>query len=164
MFVSKLTVSQDTMDKNQLSKRQRGKLRYERLVNLDKSGEISKATTRNELAMMLGYPKGDKSGIAWVNNLVNRGFLTEHLVGRENGLMRKEFHITDKKPDYDFKNLKEATKRLRAEQQAKKILVEKKIEEEKATATLTITKGDMSISTTLNSHDIVNVLINILGK
>ena len=164
MFASKVIISEETKKQNQLSKRQQGKLRYERMVELDRTGKLSEASTRNEVAVMLGFPSNSKTGISWVNNQVNRGYLAETLVGYEGGKMRKEFHTTNKQPDYDFKRLKEATKRARAERKAKQIEIEKKIEEDKQSATLTITKGDMTISTTLDGRDIVNVIINILTK
>lgn len=162
MFASRLNVSEDTLKKNQLSKRQQGKLRYEKLVEYERSGEISFATTRNELAQMLGFGDGEKRGISWVNNMVNRGYISESLVGLEGGKMRKEFHLTNKKPDYDFTMVKETNKRLKAEAEAKKIAVEKKLEQEEQENNLTIKKGEMVITTRLDGRDIVNLLINIL--
>lgn len=162
MFASRLTVSEDTLKKNQLNRRQQGKLRYERLKELDQSGEISFATTRNELAQMLGYREGDKTGISWVNNLVNRGYLTEHLTGKSGGKVRKEFHLTSKEPDYDFAKVKATNKKLKAEAEAKRIAVEKKLEQEEKENNLTIKKGDMTITTKLDGRDIINLLINIL--
>ena len=162
MFASRITVSEETLKQNQLSKRERGKLRYQRLVELDKSGEISRATTRNELAVMLGYPDKDKTGISWVNNLVNRGYLTERLVGRDGTHLQKEFHITSKRPDYDFKQLKASNKKMRAEKKAKEIMVAEEIERREKEASLTITKGDITITATLEAGDIVRVITNII--
>lgn len=102
MFASKVIISEETRQKNQLNKRQQGKLRYEKLQELEQSGELSMASTRNELATMLGYPKGNKTGISWVNNMVNRGYIKETIMGTNRGKVMKEFHLTSKVPDYDF--------------------------------------------------------------
>ena len=98
MFASKVIISEETRAKNQISKRQQGKLRYQKLVEYEKSGELSYASTRNELAQMLGFPENNKTGISWVNNMVNRGYISETLHGYENGKMRKEYIYGD-----DFK-------------------------------------------------------------
>lgn len=113
MFASRITISDETKEKNQLNKRQQGRLRYKRLQEMEQSGELSMATTRGELAEMLGYPKGNKTGISWVNNMVNRGYVSETLVGLERGKMRKEFHLTSKVPDYDFSQARAAHKKVK---------------------------------------------------
>ena len=162
MWASKVSISDETMKKNQLNKRQEGKLRYEKLKELDRSGEISFASTRNELAQMLGFREGEKRGISWVNNLVNRGYLSESLVGTKGGKVQKEFHLTSKEPDYDFAKARATNKRLKAEAEAKKIAIEKKLEQEEQENNLTIKKGDMTITTRMDGRDIINLLINIL--
>lgn len=112
MFASRITISDETREKNQLNKRQQGRLRYKRLQEMEQSGELSMATTRGELAEMLGYPKGNKTGVSWVNNMVNRGYISETLVGLEGGKMRKEFHLTSKVPDYDFSQARAALRHI----------------------------------------------------
>lgn len=119
MHASNVIISEETRKKNQLNKRQQGKLRYQRLQELEQSGALSNASTRNELAEMLGYPKGSKTGISWVNNMVNRGYIKEYIMGTEKGKVMKEFHLTSKIPDYDFSQ-------ARAK---KKVVRENKVEE-----------------------------------
>lgn len=162
MLASNVIISEETRKKNQLSKRQQGRLRYEKLKEYEKSGELSNATTRNELAQMLGYPAGNKTGVSWVNNMVNRGFISEHLVGYEDGKMRKEFHLTGKVPDYEFSNLKASHQRMRAEQKAKEIAVAEELERKKDENNLTISKGDLTITATLSANDIVRIITNII--
>lgn len=164
MIASQVVVSKETRAKNQLSKRQLGKLRYERLVELDKSGELSRAKTRNEVAQMLGYEKGNKTGISWVNNLVARGYMREIPTGSVGGSMEKEFHLTSKKPDYDFKNMKAVNQKLRAERKAKAVAIAQEIEQREKESNLVITKGDLNISTTLGADDIVRVITSVLSK
>ena len=113
MLASNVIISEETRKKNQLDKRQQGKLRYQRLRELEQSGALSTASTRSELAVMLGYPKGDKTGISWVNNMVNRGYIKEYITGAERGKAMKEFHLTSKTPDYDFSQAKAKHKAMR---------------------------------------------------
>lgn len=125
MFASNVIISEETRKKNQLNKRQQGKLRYKRLQEMEQSGELSNASTRNELAQLLGYPKGDKAGISWVNNMVNRGYIKEYIAGAEKGKVMKEFHLTSKIPDYDFSQVKAKNKAVREN----KVVQENKVEE-----------------------------------
>ena len=113
MLASNVIISEETRKKNQLNKRQQGRLRYKRLQELEQSGELSNASTRNELAELLGYPKGNKTGISWVNNMVNRGYIKEYIAGTEKGKVMKEFHLTSKIPDYDFSQARAKNKQLK---------------------------------------------------
>lgn len=123
MLASNVIISEETRKKNQLNKRQQGRLRYQRLQELEQSGALSNASTRNELAEMLGYPKGSKTGISWVNNMVHRGYIKEYIAGAEKGKVMKEFHLTSKTPDYDFRQAKAKNKAIR-EKKVKEINIE----------------------------------------
>lgn len=162
MLASNVIISEETRKQNQLSKRQQGKLRYKKLQEMESSGKISMATTRAELCELLGYEKGNKAGISWVNNMVNRGFLAERLVGYEGGKMRKEFYLTNKKPDYDFVAVKQTHQKMKAEQKAKEIAVAEELEKRKDENNLTISKGDLTITATLSANDIVRIITNII--
>lgn len=102
MFASRITISEETKKQNQLSKRQQGKLRYERLAE-------------------------------------------------------------PKKPDYGFENVKKAHLKMKAEEKAKEIILKEKLEEVEKLSNLTITKGDLSISTTLGQDNIVRVITSIFN-
>ena len=88
-------------------------MRYQRLQELEQSGALSNASTRNELAQMLGFGDGEKRGISWVNNMVNRGYIKEYTAGAEKGKVMKEFHLTSKTPDYDFAQARAKNKAIR---------------------------------------------------
>lgn len=88
-----------------MTPKQRGKILFERLVELDKSGEITKATNRTELARLVGAPEGQR-GYSWVSNLVNRKHLTETIVGRDGGRYLKEYHLAKKRQTYGKRNVK----------------------------------------------------------
>lgn len=105
MFASKLTVSEDT--KNiKLTDNQRGKLRWNKLKELDESGELSFIKNREQLALACGYTSEQKnSSNVWIYGLVKKGYLTEVLTGFVNGKAEREYHLTGKEPDYDYKNV-----------------------------------------------------------
>lgn len=98
MDVNKLTISKETT--KSLSRRQLGELRYKRLKEMDNSGELSRVTSRSRLAEVMGYPRNNRTGIAWVNNMIHRGFVKETILGIEKGKEIKEFHLTSKIPNY----------------------------------------------------------------
>lgn len=62
---------------------------------------------------MLGFGDGEKRGISWVNNMVNRGYIKEYTAGAEKGKVMKEFHLTSKTPDYDFAQARAKNKAIR---------------------------------------------------
>lgn len=73
MLGSKVVVSEKTRVYKDLSPRERGKIRWERL----KEADLSTATTRKDIAVLGGHDRDDVKGSSWVNNLVNRGCLAE---------------------------------------------------------------------------------------
>ena len=98
MQVSRLTFTKETQEKmNQpLTNRQKGKLRWERLKELDEAGMLSKARIRTDVSKMLGLGDGYGAGYTWVSNLIKRGHLKETIYGTDaNGRMEFEYHIVD---------------------------------------------------------------------
>ena len=83
-----------------LTRRQAGKLRFNRLKELDDEGRLSAAKNRWDMASMVGLG-GVKAGYAWVSNLINRGHITETLLGTApNGKLEYEYHIV-REPSYN---------------------------------------------------------------
>lgn len=103
MFASKVVISEETMKKNKLNHHQEGRLHYKKLQEIDRTGEISKATTRMELARMVGFGEKERRGATWVGNMVRRGYIKEYLTGTKRGRPQFEFHLTSIEPDYDKK-------------------------------------------------------------
>lgn len=170
MFANRLIISEDTLKKNNLAPRERGRLRYQRLIELENSGKISLLTTRKELAQAVGYSPDNATGVSWVNTMINRGYLSETLRGFENGEFRKEFHTTGKVPDYDNEAAKKPRKRKN-----KTNLLPKDYEElenslpkfkEYAKNTdnrkLIIQKGDITITVELSADDIIKMINSII--
>lgn len=173
MIASSVKISEETIKQHRLSqerigklnRRQLGKLRFQKLKDLEEKGELASASTRNELATLVGFQKGDKTGVSWVNNMIARGYVAEHLVGFENGKMRKEFHLTNKEPDYDFtrrvKAMRAGLERYNRVQQTAPVVNPQPIQKQEHN--IQIEKGDLKITATLNGEDIVKVISAVLG-
>ena len=71
------------------------KLHFNKLIDLDNSGELSKATSRAKLAQMVGFTNSRK-GYTWVSNAVRRGRISETIIGKENGKNIYEYHYNNR--------------------------------------------------------------------
>lgn len=71
------------------------KLHFNKLIELDNSGELSKATSRAKLAQMVGFTNSRK-GYTWVSNAVRRGRIRETIIGKENGKNIYEYHYNNR--------------------------------------------------------------------
>ena len=181
MFASKVSISEETEKKNKMSVREKGKVLFARLQELDEDGTLSKAKTRADVARLVGYPaERAKAGYAWVSNLIRRGHVSE--VIREwtpSGKMIAEYHTTGSMPDYGYEeeNRRKAKKEkiargwaARQNEEASKQTkqwVEPPIVEppiiERATASkpirIEITRGDITIKVEMDSHEEASKLI-----
>lgn len=110
-----------------LNKRQRGKLRFEKLKEASENGGLQKAKTRADVARLVGFTSAQyKTGYSWVMNMLTRKHLIEHISGiGKNGRAEYEYTLgTD--PDYDMVNIAAArlkTPRLKEERLAGKCQV-----------------------------------------
>lgn len=103
---ARVIFSKEFLDKTkgeELTAFQKGKIYFDRLTDLDNSGELSKAHNRNEVVNLVGYTGSEGNGYSWVSNLVRRGHLTETLVSIEDGKKIFEYHLARKRPIYGKK-------------------------------------------------------------
>lgn len=170
--------------KKDLSVRERGKLLFSRLQELDNNGLLSKAKNRADVATMVGYTTEQaKAGYSWVSNLIHRGNLNEIVQEwTPSGEMVAEYHI-GKTPDYDYQETKRRkdSKKKRAEQVVREIANWQNKESSKQTkqwieppiierATISkpikieITRGDMTIKVEMDSHEEASKLITTIIK
>lgn len=86
-----------------------GKLRFEKLKELERDGKIGYAKNRYELAKMLGFTEQQKkSGYQWVSNNVRRKHIVEHISGlNKYGKMEFEYSVGTE-PDFDRKHANKA--------------------------------------------------------
>lgn len=86
------------MTKSKPSRRKLGELRYKKLKELDKNGELSMCRTRQEVADMLGIP-GAK-GKSFVSRAVYSGKLEEIIRGKDHQKPICEYHWAYKDLSY----------------------------------------------------------------
>lgn len=86
-----------------LSVRERGRLRFTRLKELDASGVLSKAKNRADVARLVGYTEEQaRKGYTWVSSLIARGHLVETIQEwTPNGRRLAEYHVSGT-PDYSY--------------------------------------------------------------
>lgn len=181
--------TQEAMEKG-LSVRQRGKLLFSRLQELDNNGMLSKAKNRADVATMVGYTAEQaKAGYAWVSNLIRRGNLHETILEwTPSGKMVAEYHV-GKAPDYDYQETKRRrdSKKKRVEKVEQELrrwqdkvaagyipqVPEPQVYDEKQVATDTkittpikieITRGDMTIKVEMDNHEQASKLITTIMK
>ena len=82
MNVSRLTFTKETKEKmnKPLSHFEKGKLRWERLRELEEDGSLKKARNRKELSSMLGLGYGYGAGYGWITNMIKRGHIKETML------------------------------------------------------------------------------------
>ena len=103
---ARVIFSKEFLDKTKskdLTPRQKGKIWFDRLTELDNSGEINKCTNRTELGRAVGI-EDDTKAYRWVANLVNRKHVSETLVSTEGGKKKYEYRIAHKRYTYGKRN------------------------------------------------------------
>lgn len=98
MEVSRLTFTKETKEKMEkpLSHFQKGKLRWDKLTELEKSGKLSVAKNRQEVMGMLGLGSEYGAGYSWVSNMISRGSIKEILTGFDKyNNPEYEYHVVD---------------------------------------------------------------------
>lgn len=157
MEVSKLSFTKKTQDKmkKNMSVREKGKVLFARLQELEADGTLSKAKTRADVARLVGYPEERaKAGYAWISNLIRRGHVNRRKAKKQAGqeLRRWQDKVAagyiPQAPEpqvYDEKQVAGDTK----------IMTPIKIE---------ITRGNMTIKVEMDSHEEASKLITTIMK
>lgn len=104
MEVSRLTFRKETkeaMNKG-LNKMQKGRLRFNKLKELNESGELSMIKNRKELGYALGYTKEQlaTSASPYICGLIKKGYINEILLNFDPITQKPqyEYHLTGKEP------------------------------------------------------------------
>ena len=188
MDVSRLSFTKKTQEamKKDLSVRQRGRLLFAKLQELDNDGTLSKATSRADVATLVGYTEEQaKAGYSWVSNLINRGHLSEIVQGwTPSGKMIAEYHMTGTEPSYGYEEAKRRKEKKKAGQELRrwqdKVAAgqipqapEPQVFNEKQVASDTkiimpikieITRGDMAIRVEMGDNEQASKLIATILK
>ena len=188
MEVSKLSFTKKTKEqmKKDMSVREKGKVLFARLQELEEDGTLSKAKSRADVARLVGYPEERaKAGYAWVSNLIRRGHIKETILEwTPSGKMVAEYHTTGSMPDYGYEevNRRRAKKKVGQELRRWQDKVEAgyipqapepQVYDEKQVASDTkimtpikieITRGDMTIKGEMDCHEEASKLIATIMK
>ena len=168
MEVSRLSFTKKTQDKmkKNMSVREKGKILFARLQELEEDGTLSKAKSRADVARLVGYPEERaKAGYSWISNLISRGHMSETIQEwTPSGKMIAEYHTTGSMPAYGY----EEVGRRKAKKQAIAKVAEETIEREKVIANtpikMEITKGDMTIKVEFAEVEQATNLITTIMK
>lgn len=174
MEASRIIFSQETKDKIKrgLSNREKGRIRFEKLKELDETGVLAEARTRSDVATLLGYTKEQwKQGYSWVTNMIARGHLSETVVGfSPSGRGEYEYHVTSLEPDYNYKRSgnykshKVDAVKPKEELEKIKIWTDEAKDIVKNNYTIIISKNDVDIKIELDSKDKVIEIVKDLVK
>lgn len=99
---ARVIISKETMEKNKISLKRKGELRFEKLKEIAENGALQKCKTRSDVAQAVGYGDGieqRKAGYAWVRKQVKDGKLIERLAGRNpmNNQAEYEYSLGEEK-------------------------------------------------------------------
>lgn len=99
-----------------LSKREIGKLRFERLKAAEADGKLSRAKNRSDVLKIAGFTESQRGlGYSWVGNLVRRGHMQEIITGYgRKGRAEYEYHLISEPQFVGFKRGKKATTSVEA--------------------------------------------------
>lgn len=192
MEISRLSFTKKTQEamNRDLPVREKGKILFARLKELDEDGTLSRAKSRADVARLVGYSEERaKAGYSWVSNLISRGNLSETILNfTPSGKAEAEYHVVSS-PDYDYQETKRRkdAKKKRAQKvnqelrrwqdkveagyipQAPEPQVydEKQIAGDTKIATpikIEITRGDMSIKVEMGDYEQASKLITAIMK
>lgn len=188
MNISKVSFSKETQDKmkKDMSVREKGKVLFARLQELDNDGTLSKAKTRADVARLVGYSEERaKAGYAWVSNLIRRGHVSETIQEwTPSGKMIAEYHTTGSIPDYGYEEVNRRMAKKKVGQELRRwqdkvaagyipqapepqVYDEKQVAANTKIATpikIEITRGDITIKVEMDSHEEASKLITTIMK
>ena len=160
MYASKLTISPETqaLASKPLTKKDQGRLRYEKFKRLEENGYLTKIKNKHQLLELLGVKDKDyKTGIAWLNYQFKHGYITETLNRYGGGF---EYHSTSKHPDYTPFGGRNRKKKPQVETviESKPVLVQETVTQD--IPTMMVRKDGIEIELPYNLT-IVNQILNI---
>lgn len=121
MEVSRLTFTKETKEKmmEPLAHYKKGKLRWNKLKELEADGKLMSARNRQDIIGMMGLSKGYGAPYTWVSNMISKGYIKEVLTGFDKAQRPEyEYHLVGQ-PNYSYKERAEKTK---ATKEKKKVI------------------------------------------
>ena len=167
--------------KKDMSVREKGRVLFARLKELEADGTLSKAKTRADVARLVGYSEERaKAGYAWVSNLIRRGHIKEIIQEwTPSGKMIAEYHTTGSMPDYGYEEVSRRKAKKKVGQELRRwqdkveagyipqVYNEKQVASDTkvmAPIKIEITRGNMTIKVEMDSHEEASKLITTIMK
>lgn len=172
--------------KEDMSVRERGRIMFTKLKELEASGELAKASCRADIATLVGYDEYEaKAGYSWVTNMINRGHLSEKMLGLSpSGKITYEYHLTGTEPLYGYEEARNRKAKKKVGQELwrwqDKVAAEQipqapepQLYDEKQVVSDTkittpirieITRGDTIIKVEMGNHEEISKLITTILK
>lgn len=166
MFASTVKLSKDTLALNELTPKQKGEIRYKRLVEASKNGGLSKAVNRQEVANLAGYGEYDQAkGYSWVSNLISRQCLIEQIdhFDEETHKVKYLYYLGPNHPNYEPSRGKRRENKKIENVTEQPVETPKAIEQNAFTQEVTISVNKLNIKLNLSEDKIIN-LIKELAK
>lgn len=142
--------------------RKNGKIKFNKLKELDKSGELLKATCRADVATLVGYSvKDSKAGYSWVSNMISRGHLNEKMLGiTPSGKTLYEYKLTGTQPLYGYEeNRNRKSKKVKNQKIWKD---ENNLTDKQNTIKIKVIKNDIVVELTLENIEQTCTLIKTI--
>lgn len=99
MDVSRFLFKQETKEKLQKETRLSvGKVRWEKLKELETNGKLATAKDRRDIVELLGYDRENAAVYYWVSDKIKKHYLVEQPT---NVADESQYYTTGKEPDYD---------------------------------------------------------------
>ena len=96
----------------------KGKLRWNKLKELEADGKLMSARNRQDIIGMMGLSKGYGAPYTWVSNMISKGYIKEVLTGFDKTQRPEyEYHLVGQ-PNYSYKDRAEKTKATKEKKKA----------------------------------------------
>lgn len=164
MQASRVIISKETSDKVQkpLSAKERGRLRYGKLVELANKGVLVKATSRLEVANLVGYTEYEEAkGYSWVSNLIAKKCLKEVIDHYDEKTKKPvyNYYLGDKRPNYESRR-----KSRQSEKTIIKEIVKEQVKENSPVQEISISTSKMNIKLSASEDKLVELVKDLMKK
>ena len=172
MEISRLTFTKETKEKMEkgITHFKKGELRWQKLQELEDTGKLSKARSRQDITSMMGLGTGYGAPYTWLSHMISRGSVKEILLGFDkNSRPEYEYHLTNEnRPNYERSGKSNVPKQNKPAVKKEPVVVEKPTQVRKVTNNVvkaTIRYRDLTIEVEgIDSEVIERIIETITSK
>lgn len=151
--------------KDEMPVRERGRILFDKLKELEETGDLAKANCRADVATLVGYSEDEaKAGYSWVSNMVARKHLAEKTIGLSpSGKIMYSYSLTGSEPLYNYEEARNyKTKKI----ENQKVWAEenKSVIKKESPIKIKISKGDITFELELSDIERTGELIKTILK